>query len=151
MRAQIPILITLIACGDQSTNFTQQPPDANIDVGNPMLELSAEVLYFTDVESGIASSQTITLTSIGDSTVEVSKLALSNSAGGLFYMEDFESSILNPESTKEATIIVTLNEEDFAFGELQIRSNDADNRDRRIPLCANMNGYEITTECDVGE
>ena len=144
-------LVSLIACGGQNGNFTQQPPESNIDVGNPALELSAEMLYFTDVESGIANAQTITLTSIGDSTVEVSKLALSNSVNGLFYMEDFDSFILNPDSSKEVTILVTLSDEDFAFGELQIRSNDADNRDRRIPLCANLNGYEITDECDVAD
>ena len=148
MYFRLLFLFSLIACGDQNANFTQQPPESNIDVGDPTLELSAEALYFVDVESGIASAQTITLTSTGDSVLEVSKLDLSNSSGGLFYIEDFDSFSLNPSSSKEVTVLVTLNDEDFAFGELQIRSNDADYRDQRIPLCANKIGYEITDECD---
>ena len=151
MCLRLLLFSSLIACGDQSANFTQQPPDSNIDVGDPTLAFSTDILYFSDVEPGVASSQTLTMTSTGDSTIEVSKLDLSNSAGGLFYMEDFDSFILNPGSMKEVTILVTLTEEDFALGEVQIRSNDADNRDRRIPLCANLDGYEITTECDIAE
>ena len=147
-RMFIPLLI---ACGDQNANFVQQPSNSNTDPGNPILELSAEELFFVDAQSGIASSQMLTLTSTGDASLEVTKVALSNSVGGLFYMEDVESFTLEPQESKEITIIVTLTQEDFAFGELQIRSSDADNRDRRIPLCANMEGYEITDECSIAE
>ena len=141
----------LIACGDQNANFVQQPSNSNTDPGNPILELSAEELFFVDAQSGVASSQELILTSTGDASLEVTKAALSNSASGLFYMEEVDSFTLEPQETKELTIIVTLTQEDFAFGELQIRSSDADNRDRRIPLCANIEGYEITDECSAAE
>ena len=147
-RSCIPLLI---ACGNQNANFTQQTPDSNPNMGTPVLELSADILYFSDVPSGVASAQKILLSSTGDSTVEVSKAALSNSVDGLFYMEQIDTFQLDPDTSKELTVIVTLTDADFAFGELQIRSNDAENRDRRIPLCANTEGYEISDECDIPE
>ncbi len=100
------------------------------------MELSAESLEFPDLEVGIIGSQTLTITSAGDSTLEISKLRVTNSVNQQFYIQEYDVFTLEPESTKEVIVTVTLIEEGSIEGELQIRSNDAEYRDFRIPLYA---------------
>ena len=126
------------ACGT-STNFTQNTTPAT-GGGQPILDISAESLEFSDVEVGIVGSQTLIITSAGDSPLEISRIRLTNSAEEQFYIQEYDLFTLDPESTKEIIVTVTLAEIGYTEGELQIRSNDADFRDLRVPLLAYTTG-----------
>lgn len=139
MFRSILIACTLVACAP-STNFTQNT-DLATGGGNPVLELSAERLEFPNVEVGIVGSQTLIMTSSGDSPLEISRIRLTNSVEEQFYIQEYDLFTLDPESTKEIVVTVTLTEESMIEGELQIRSNDAEFRDFRIPLVAYSNGF----------
>ena len=141
MRVYGFILATVIGCGDNTTNFTQNNPDPTTGGGNPLLSLSEESLTFPDLEVGILGSQTLVVTSIGDSPLEISRIRLTNSASEQFYIQEYDVFTLDPESTKEIIVTVTLAEEGEVEGELQIRSNDADSRDLRIPLYGYSTGF----------
>ena len=142
MRVYGLILATVIGCGDNTTNFTQNDPDPTTGGGNPILSLSDENLEFPDLEVGILGSQTLIVTSSGDATLEISRIRLTNSANEQFYIQEYEVFTLEPESTKEIIVTATLAEEGEIEGELQIRSNHADSRDLRIPLYGYSAGFE---------
>ena len=132
---------SIIGCGNNNTNFTQNDADPTTGGGNPIMELSDTNFNFPDLEVGILGSQTLIITSAGDSTLEISKVRLSNSVDQQFYIQEYEVFTLEPQSTKEIVITVTMLEEGAIEGELQIRSNDADYRDFRIPLYAYTEGF----------
>ena len=109
-----------------------------LDVSHTQMEFEVE-----DFETTI--NDTLTVSSIGENPLEISRIDITNSGEGIFYIEEtqYVNLSLDPESTVDVLVIVSgLQQEptEAIWGELRIRSNDEETSDLRIPLCAYPTG-----------
>ena len=136
-----PILaLALVACGGD-TGFSGTPNDNNEVEGNGKLEITPTTLEFPDLVIGIASSQPVKVTSVGDNTLKLYTVDLADSGGGVFYLEEESSLSLAPGTEREFTVVATAEEEGLFVGEMRLKTNDVDNLDLRITATAWTPGY----------
>ena len=148
MRSVPLFALLLMACSGQSSTFSSKGDDnSTLDQGVGQLTWSPEVLLIADVQLGIAQAGTLTITSSGDNTLRIDSISLSNAGDGVFYVEDRSDLNLAPEQETTVDVVANFDNIGFAEGELRIRSNDADNRDLRIPVCAVTEGYPDPYSC----
>jgi hypothetical protein len=140
-----PLLaLGLVAC-QADTGFSGTQDDNNEIEGNGKLEITPTTLEFPDLEIGIASSELIKVTSVGDNTLKLYTVDLADSGGGVFYMEEESSLSLAPGTVKEFTVVATAEEEGLFVGEMRLKTNDIDNLDLRITTTAWTPGYAPTS------
>jgi hypothetical protein len=130
----------LIACGGD-TGFSGTPDENTTVEGNGKMEITPATLDFPDLEIGIASSQPLKVKSVGDNTLKLYTVDLSDSGGGVFYLEEESSISLAPGTEREFTIVATASEEGLFVGEMRIKTNDTDYLDLRVPATAWTPGY----------
>ena len=150
MNRKIMLFILGFGCASQNSTFSTKGDDnSTLDQGVGKLQWDPAYLLITDVQNGVAKSGTITITSIGENTLRIDSIGLSNAGDGVFYAEDKEDLSLAPDQTTNIEVVASFDSTGFAEGEIRVRSNDADNRDLRIPVCAVSEGF--TEEYSCGE
>ena len=141
-------LFFLVCACAGDTGFTKATESTTIDQGFGAISWSPNILLFTDLVPNTVNSLELILISSGDNDLRIDRIDLPETADDVFYMAEEEEDIsLTPDQTKNLTVVAELTIEDAFFGELRILSNDADNRDVRIPLCAYPQGYSDEIVC----
>lgn len=150
MNRKIILFILCTGCASQNSTFSTKGDDnSTLDQGVGQIQWEPAYLLITDVQNGVAKSGTITLTSIGDNTLRIDSIGLSNAGDGVFYAEEKDDLSLAPDQTTSIEVVAGFDATGFAEGEIRVRSNDADNRDLRIPVCAVSE--EFTAEYSCGD
>jgi hypothetical protein len=110
-------------------------------------------MVFTDLnwEQGISSGQDFLGTNIGDNNLSLYTLDIADSGGGAFFVQEENDLVLAAGNERTFIVVATLYEEVTAVGQLRVKSNDADARDLRIPLCAFPMGYKGDTSCSLDD
>lgn len=148
----LPLL--LVACGGE-TNFSKSTEEGSNEQGVGEMSVSTTVMVFTDVlwdpKTPVSSGQTFLITNIGDNNLAISTLDIADSGGGVFFTEEQDDLIIAPEGEKEITVVATLTAFEPGYGELRIKSNDGNNRDLRLPLCAFPKDYVGDMACGEDE
>ena len=137
-----------MACTGQNNTFSSKGDDnSTLDQGVGQLTLSPEILIITDIQAGIAQAGQLTLSSTGDNTLRIDSISLSNAGGGVFYVEERSNLNLSPGQETTVDVVANFVGSGFAEGEVRVRSNDADNRDLRIPVCGVTADYTEQYSC----
>ena len=137
-----------VACTSQNSTFSSKGDDnTTLDQGVGQLSYSPDTLLITDVQIGFAKAGTLTITSSGDNTLRIDSISLSNAGEGVFYVEERSDLSLAPEQSTTVDVVANFENTGFVEGELRIRSNDADYRDLRIPVCAVTEDYTAPYSC----
>ncbi|MGC6506896.1 MAG: hypothetical protein ACON4U_00695 [Myxococcota bacterium] len=148
MRFRSTIAVLMLACTGQNNTFSSKGDDnSTLDQGVGQLTWSPEILIITGVQAGFAQSGQITLSSTGDNTLRIDSITLSNAGSGVFYVEERSNLNLAPGQDTTVDVVANFDSSGFAKGEVRIRSNDGENRDLRIPVCAITADYTEPYNC----
>ncbi len=149
MFASTLVIASHLACNTADQGFSAQSQDIYADGGYAELTVSPGEVVFSEMEDGITYSTGFTVESIGETTLQIDKVDITNSAEGVFYVDTSatEDVNLDPGVSREFIVIAQATTADVYVGEARIRSNDAANRDLRVPLCAFPMGYEGELTC----
>ena len=142
-------LTTFIACDTADQSFSAQSQDIYADGGFAGLSWSPNELVFEELTEGITYSLEINIVSTGENTLKIDKVDITNSSEGVFYIDTSatEDVYLDPEVDRNFIVIAQTQTSGVFLGEARIRSNDAENRDVRIPLCGFPVDYEGELSC----
>ena len=142
-----------IACGQGDQTFGAVKEVSGQDQGTAMMTIDPLEILFQEVEVGILSSGSLVITSVGDGTLAIDSVDITNSVDGAFYMDTSSAEDLSLEAgiSREIIATVTMQTAEAHIGEMRVRSNDEDNRDVRIPLCAFPVGYDGEIACPTDE
>lgn len=133
----LPLIFLESGCSDTQLNPIKDPqPD-----GTPAIEVSPTTLDFGVVPAGDNVAQTLTLTSVGDITLNVTAMQIGAGRETFTLLEPMIGSYL-PGEFAELTITYTSDGNETS-GELQILSNDPSNPSLGVPLLA---GAEIIND-----
>jgi len=152
MNRTLALLVAILAgCGGDQ-GFTHADDKGTDEQGVGMLEVIPTEVVFTDLnwEKGVASSQSIKITNVGDNNLKLYDVGITDSGDGVFYMEDFTESQLAPGMSAEFSVVATLTTFAAATGEARVVCSDADNHDYRLPLSAFPIGWKGDTGDDTG-
>lgn len=130
-------------CVDNSlTPIKDPPPD-----GTPQIQVDPSPVNFGVVPSGETSAQIITLSSVGDETLNVTAMQIGSGRETFALLEPLPGSY-EPSAWAELTVTYTSDGSETT-GDLQILSNDPANPNLRVPLLA---GAEIIDDTgDTGD
>lgn len=137
-------LSVLAGCQPGDTSFHNGDGNDDVVTGTSRLVVNVTELVIDDMQIGYAKSGTITLESVGDSTLKVYEIGLVSNQGGVFYTAAFEKGAeleLPPTETHNITVTATLPTAEPAYGELRVRTSDPDATSVSIPLHAYPHGY----------
>lgn len=145
----IVTLAWLLGCSGGESNFSNNNEQGTAEQGTGILAYSHETMLFTDLDwkQGISVGDDFLVSNAGDNNLEIYTLDIANSGGGAFFVQEEDNLILAPGNERSFTVVATLYENEPAFGELRVKTNDADARDLRIPLCAYPVDYSGETSC----
>jgi hypothetical protein len=146
-------IFSLLACSGGESNFTNNSDQGTSEQGVADMTYSHESMVFTDLdwEQGISSGQDFLVTNIGDNNLSIYTLDIADSGGGAFFVQEENDLILAAGNERTFIVVATLYEEVTAVGQLRVKSNDADARDLRIPLCAFPIGYKGDISCSLDD
>ena len=134
----IPSLALLPAgCVDNTLTPIKDPPAD----GTPQIQVEPSPVDFGVVPAGEASAQVVTLSSVGDVTLNVTAMQIGLGRETFSLLEPLPGSY-EPGASAELTITYTSDGSETT-GDLQILSNDPANPNLRVPLLA---GAEIITD-----
>jgi len=123
-------LLALAACSDQTiTPIKDPPPD-----GTPQIQVDPSPVDFGIIPAGESSAQIITLSSVGDATLNVTAMQIGAGRETFTLLEPLPGSY-EPNTWAELTITYTSDGSETT-GDLQILSNDPANPNLRVPLLA---------------
>jgi len=148
------LIFALVVAGcDSETNFSNKSDDEVSVEGVAEMAYNPEYMVFTDLnwEQGVSFGQDFNISNVGDNNLTITTLDIANSGDGAFFVQEEDNLILGPGLERTFTVVATLYEDRVAVGELRVKSNDADARDLRIPLCAFPAGYKGDTTCVTDE
>lgn len=140
------ILLTVILGCDSNSDlqYNEASSEENNSDNSPgILDVSAEQLEFEVENFETTINETLTVSSIGENPLTIDRIDITNSGDGLFYMEEQLDIVLDVDTSLDVLVIASGLQEELTeprWGELRIRSNDQDNSDLRIPLCAYPTG-----------
>ena len=145
--SRISLALLLIGC-DANSDLKYNETSAEQENSNALpgaLNVSHSQMDFEIEDFATTINDTLNVSSIGENALEISRIDITNSGNGIFYIEETEyvNLSLAPETSIDVLVIVSgLEEEPTAaiWGELRIRSNDEETSDLRIPLCAYPTG-----------
>ena len=145
--SRIPLFFLLLGCdanSDLKYNEASSEQENTEDLPG-VLDVSHTQMNFEVEDFATTINDTLTVSSIGESPLEINRIDITNSGEGIFYIEETEyvNLSLDPEASIDVLVIVSgLQEEprEAIWGELRIRSNDEETSDLRIPLCAYPTG-----------
>ena len=142
-----------IACGQGDQTFGAVKEVSGQDQGTAMMTIEPSEILFQNVKVGMTSGESLVITSVGDGTLAIDSVDITNSADGAFYLgvSSPEDLVLEPGVSSEIDATVTIQTAEVHIGEMRVRSNDEDNRDVRIPLCAFPEGYQGDIACPADE
>jgi len=123
-------LIALTACSDQTINPIKDPPSE----GTPVIQVDPSPVDFGIVPAGESSAQIITLSSLGDATLNVTAMQIGEGRETFTLLEPLPGSY-EPNTWAELTITYTSDGSETT-GDLQILSNDPANPNLHVPLLA---------------
>ena len=107
------------------------------------VEIDSEQIEFEIEDFETTVSATLTISSVGENPLLISRIDITNSGEGLFYTEESLDVELAPNSSLDVLIIASGLQEELVeprWGELRVRSNDEVSPDIRVPLCAYPSG-----------
>ena len=140
--AAIPALL-LMACASKETNLSSTADGSNAESGTPELTLSTDSLQIIipdTVESPFVPGNTysgiFSITNDGDGVLQLYNVDIADSADGALDMSDGDDLAVAPNSDKEFTVVVVLDEATQVEGLIRIKSNATDYLDYRLPVVA---------------
>jgi hypothetical protein len=128
------LFLPLIACMDNTLKKIDSPPSEGI----PHIQVDPNPADFGIVPAGENSAQIITMSSLGDATLNVTAMQIGNGRETFSLLEPIIGSF-EPDSFAEITVTYTSDGSETS-GDLQILSNDPDSPNLTVPLLA---GAEI--------
>lgn len=121
------ILLYLISCSDYQINDRPKDPQD----GSPAIEVSPESINFGQVEVGTTESNIIQISSVGEVTLNVSSISLTD--GFNFTLTDASPASLLPSESSE--FIVSWRSEGYSDSDsIKIISNDQSNQEVIVPI-----------------
>ena len=147
------ILAPFFACNTGDLGFSSTNDDIVMQQGDALMEWSPQEIIISDMEVGVTYSGIITITSVGENTLQIDKVDVTDSANGIFYMDTSitEDLSLSAGVSREVILIAQIEEANTYVGEVRIRSNYIHDTDVRIPVCAFPMGYEGELICGDSE
>ena len=146
------LLFLLICACDSNSDLKYN--EASSELGDSeefqtTMELSDNQLAFEVVDDSTTLNKLLTVTNIGENPLEIDRIDITNSGTGIFYVDetDYQELLIEIESSIEVMVIMSGLEEiptEAIWGELRIKSNDQENPDQRIPLCAYPSGGDCS-------
>ena len=147
MRAAL-LALCLIACGNTDQSFTNAEKDEEGAAGVGVFSVTPSEILFEDLiyegESGpISQSQVFAITNTGDGNLQIYGTSLSNSADGVFHLDDNDTGelFIAPGSTREMDIVATLDTFAEAVGQIRIQTSDGAALDHRMTVTARPIGW----------
>lgn len=147
MRAAL-LALCLIACGNTDQSFTNAEKDEEGAAGVGVFSVTPSEILFEDLiyegESGpISQSQVFAITNTGDGNLQIYGTSLSNSADGVFHLDDNDTGelFIAPGSTREMDIVATLDTFAEAVGQIRIQTSDGAALDHRMTVTARPVGW----------
>lgn len=130
-------------CMDTTINPIKDPPVEGV----PKIEVTPSPVDFGVIPAGDSSAEIITMSSMGDASLNVSAMRIGAGRETFTLMEPL-TGVFEPDSFAELTITYTSDGSETT-GELEILSNDPSNPSLRVPLLA---GAEIPVDTgDTGD
>jgi len=123
-------LLALVACSDQAINPIKDPPPDGV----PQIAAEPNPVNFGVVPAGESAAQVITMSSVGDITLNVTAMQIGDGRETFTLLEPLPGSY-EPGASAELTITYTSDGSETS-GDLQILSNDPANPNLRVPLLA---------------
>lgn len=142
----IPFLALLTlesGCMDTTLNSIKDPPDE----GTPQIQVAPNPVDFGVVPAGETAAQIISMSSIGDASLNVSAMQIGSGRETFTLIEQL-TGIYEPNSFAELTITYTSDGSE-TNGELEILSNDPASPNLRVPLLAGAE--EVVDTGDSGD
>ena len=136
-------LLTLVSCMENTINRVKDPPGE----GTPAIEVLPNPVDFGVVPVGEESSQVLTLSSIGDATLNVTAMQI-GAGRETFSLVEPRNGTYEPDTSTE--LVVTYRSDGSeTTGELQILSNDPADPNLVVPLLAHSDLHEDTGDSGV--
>lgn len=124
-------LLVATACSDQEIHAIN---DAS-GTGGPQIQVSPELLEFGEVLAGEVVVRTFTITSVGDSDLEVEDITLGAAASPSFTVLSQDTSfVLPPGASQEVEVAFEAMGADLQTGTAIVTSNDADTQKVTVDL-----------------
>jgi len=124
------IFLLAVACMDNTLKRIDSPPSE----GTPHIQVDPSPVDFGIVPAGESSAQIITMSSLGDATLNVTAMQIGSGRETFSLLEPVVGSF-EPDSFAELTITYTSDGSETS-GDLQILSNDPDSPNLTVPLLA---------------
>lgn len=138
-------LVGVLGC-DSNSDLKYNEASSEQENGDNLsgeVEISADQIELEVEDFETTVSSTLTVSSIGENPLLISRIDITNSGEGLFYVEEELDVELAVDSSLDVLIIASGLQEELTeprWGELRVRSNDGSNPDIRVPLCAYPSG-----------
>ena len=135
-------LSLLVGCSPQDTSLTTGNKDGDIVEGTGRMSVSVEELTISEIQVGYSKSGPFTVTSVGDSNLQIYEIRVISDASDVFWVEEWGDTVeLAPEQAATYSVVADLNLNEPAEGELRIRTSDPENANLILPLHAYPEGY----------
>ena len=131
------MILYLLACMDNNLTRVKDPP-AEAD---PTISATPNPVNFGVVPAGSEASQVVTLSSVGEATLNVTAMQIGTGRETFFLVEPMVGTYAPGESTD--LVINYTSDGSETTGELEILSNDPANPNLRVPLLA---GAEVIVD-----
>lgn len=139
----LPLILLESGCSDTQLNPIKDPPSD----GTPEIEVAPESVNFGIVPDGDSVSQVLTLSSVGDISLNVTAMQVNDGRWAFTLLEPVVGTF-EPGTSTEITVIYN-SQGTTAEGSLEILSNDPSNPNLSVPLLAQEE--EIVDTGDTGE
>ncbi len=133
----LPLVLLESGCIDTTLSSIKDP----VDEGAPGIQVDPDPVNFGVVPSGESSAQIVTLSSVGDATLNVTAMQIGRGRETFTLLEPFPGSY-TPGSWTELTITYNSDGSETT-GDLQILSNDPSHPNLTVPLLA---GAEVIVD-----
>lgn len=127
--------LVFLGCSSE-TGFGNAGDTVEKMYGNGQIEYTPTSLDFSDLDVGVARSQYLKVTSVGEEQLVIYEIRVFDSADGVFYMEEDQDVILAPGQYKEYPVTATLQTAESFEGSIRIECNDLESTTFYVDLLA---------------
>ncbi len=141
------LAVPLIGCTND-VNFSRQEDDIDHVSGNGELSMDPWEVALYGLVPEITTSETLTITNIGDNNLVIYEARIITSGGGTFYVPDewqSEQHTVAPSQSIDLIVAATLAAEGTQTGSIRIKSNDVNVLERYVDLMATTDPEPVDT------
>ena len=132
-----------VACSIGDAGFTTGQGEEGYISGSPIMVLSVDEIWMSEVEEGQTVSQDLLVRNDGDADLKLYSSQVIDDGHGAFYADEQEGSdvTLTPGDEVEVTVVCTMTNGERYDGVLRLDSNDVTNPTLDMPLICTPVGW----------